>query len=98
MYAIRSYYASINIGLKAVPIHITAAMLIPADMPEISDKHINKMIKAHKPDNNKEIIMSSYKKVKKNPIIWPRRLFNQANLLVITSYSIHYTKLYDLRH
>ena len=39
------------------------------------------MIKAHKPNNKKEIIMSAYKGVKKNPIIWPRRLFNQSNLL-----------------
>ena len=72
---------SIKLGLDSVPSSCSAAILIPADMPNVSDKFINKMIDAYDNTKEKQVITAGLKKIKKNPIIWSRALFPVADLI-----------------
>lgn len=72
---------SIRLGLNSVPSFCKGAMLIPADMPFISAKYINKMIKAFDPEKEKQVCISTYKSQKYNPILWSRSLYSRADLV-----------------
>ena len=56
-------------------------MLLPADMPNIKASDINKLIDKFNPNLEKQVIMYSYKDVKKNPILWSKSLFSEADLV-----------------
>ncbi len=72
---------SIRLGLNSVPSFCHGALLIPADMPYISAKYINKMIKSFSPDKEKQVCISTYKSQKYNPILWSRSLYSKADLV-----------------
>lgn len=72
---------SIDLALSTLPNSVDGAILLPADIPGITTKHIDKMIKAFKPEKKAALCVSEYDGIKKNPILWPRNLFNDANLI-----------------
>ncbi len=72
---------SISMGIKSVPSFCDGAILIPADMPNISINHINNMIKSFKKDKSKQVIMSMYEGKKINPIIWSKELYEFADIV-----------------
>lgn len=72
---------SIAMGIKSVPSFCDGAILIPADMPNISINHINNMIKSFKKDKSKQVIMSMYEGKKINPIIWSKELYEFADIV-----------------
>lgn len=72
---------SIRLGLNSVPSFCQGALLIPADMPYITAKYINKMIKSFSPDKDRQICISTYKSQKYNPILWSRSLYSKADLV-----------------
>ncbi len=72
---------SIRLGLSLVPNSCQGAVLLPADMPNIKASDINKLIDKFNPNLEKQVIMYSYKDVKKNPILWSKSLFSEADLV-----------------
>jgi len=72
---------SIMLGLNALPSSCKAALLIPADMPNISERFLNKMIKTYNPDREEQLLVTSYKGAKFNPVLWSRKLFKQADII-----------------
>lgn len=72
---------SINLGLKLVPSVCGAAILLPADMPNITAKHLGKLAAAYMPDKERQLVMTCFKGVRRNPILWSRELFEVADLV-----------------
>ncbi len=80
-----AYYAgvrtSIELGLKSVPNFCSGAMLIPADMPNLTAADLNKLIAKFKPESEKQVVMFSCRGVRSNPVIWSRALFDKADIV-----------------
>lgn len=72
---------SISMGIKSVPSFCDGAILIPADMPNISKEHIDDMIKNFKKGKGKQVIMSMCEGKKINPIIWSKELYDFADIV-----------------
>ena len=72
---------SIALGIKSVPSFCDGAILIPADMPNITVEHINNMIKNFQKGKEKQVIMSMSEGQKLNPIIWSKALFDFADIV-----------------
>lgn len=72
---------SIRLGLNLVPNSCQGAVLLPADMPNIKAADIDKLIDKFNQDSEKQVIMYSYKGIKKNPILWSKSLFAEADLV-----------------
>ncbi len=72
---------SIALGLKSVPGFCAGAVLIPADMPNITAEHINKMIDVFSKEKGKSLVVSTYKGSRQNPILWSKDLFDNADIV-----------------
>ena len=72
---------SLNLGLKSVPAFCDGALILPADMPNIDAKFIDKLIAAFKKGQEKQLCIASWKGVKHNPIIWSKALYGVADLV-----------------
>ena len=72
---------SIELGLKSVPNFCAGAVLIPADMPNLTDEFLNQMIDEFDPSAEKQVVMASLNGVKTNPVLWSKSLYDQANLV-----------------
>ena len=72
---------SINIGLQSVPDFCDGALLIPADMPNLTPQLLNKMIAKFDPKKGKQLLMANKDGVKSNPVLWSKALFQAANLV-----------------
>ncbi len=72
---------SIALGLNLVPGFCQGAVLLPADMPNVTAKHLDKMIDAFQKGKDKQVIMTNFKGIKRNPVLWSRSLFEQADLV-----------------
>lgn len=80
-----AYYAgvrtSIELGLKSVPNFCAGAMIIPADMPNLTAADLNKLIAKFKLGLEKQVVMFSCHGVKSNPVIWSQALFDKADIV-----------------
>lgn len=72
---------SISLGLKSVPGFCEGAMLLPADMPNITAEDINKLIKVYKRGEEKQVCMFTHNGQKSNPIIWSSSLYGVADIV-----------------
>ncbi len=72
---------SISLGIKSVPSFCDGAILIPADMPNITVDHINNMIKNFEKGKDKQVVISMFEGKKVNPIIWSKELFEFADVV-----------------
>lgn len=72
---------SIALGLKSVPNFCAGAVLIPADMPNITPEHINKMIDVFQKEDGKCLVVSAYDGSKQNPVLWSKELFDYADIV-----------------
>lgn len=72
---------SIKLGLESVPSFCQGAILIPADMPFVTAQHINKMIKAFSPTQERQVCISACEGQKYNPILFSRSLYAKADLV-----------------
>lgn len=96
---------SIDLGIKSVPGFCDGALIIPADMPYISAEYINKMIKAFKKSEPRQLIIANYHEVKHNPILWSKELYGfadivpeNADLRPIFMEHADYTKLVEVKN
>lgn len=71
---------SISLGLKSVPDACDGALLIPADMPNITPELINKMIAKFKKKSAKQLVLAERNGIKSNPVLWSKALYAQADL------------------
>ena len=76
---------SINIGLQSVPDFCDGALLIPADMPNISAQLLNKMIAKFDKTKDKQLVTAAVKDTKSNPVLWSKSLFAKADLVAENS-------------
>ena len=72
---------SIDLGIKSVPGFCDGAMIIPADMPNVTAADINKLIASFKKDSEKQLCLFSHKGVKSNPVIWSKVLYDKADIV-----------------
>ena len=72
---------SIRLGVKSVPGFCSGVLLIPGDMPNITDSYLNKMIKAFGAGGKPQVLFSSLKGVKKNPVLWSKELYDKADIV-----------------
>ncbi len=72
---------SLDLGLKSVPDFCDGAMIIPADMPNLSGADLNKLINSFKKGKEKQVSMFAHKGVKSNPIIWSKSLYDKADVV-----------------
>lgn len=71
---------SIDIGLKSVPDFCDGALLLPADMPNVTPELLNKMIAKIKKKTEKQLIVADKNGIKSNPVIWSKALYDKADL------------------
>ena len=73
--------SSINLGLKSVPGFCDGALLIPADMPNLTPEILDKMIASFPADKTKYVGVLSWGGVKYNPVLWSKSLYDQADIV-----------------
>ncbi len=73
--------SSINAGIKSMPASCDGAILLPADMPNITAQDLNKLIAKFDKNEEKSICVFSYKGVKNNPILWSKSLYPKAQII-----------------
>lgn len=72
---------SIQLGLKAMPSACDGAILLPADMPEITSAELNKLINKVDTSLPKFVNFLTHKGVKSNPVLWSKSLYDKADLV-----------------
>ena len=72
---------SINLGLKSIPSSCDGAILLPADMPNITASDINKLINKFDKNQEKQICLLANRGIKSNPILWSRSLYDRADIV-----------------
>ena len=71
---------SIRLGLKSVPSSCDGALLIPADMPNITAEYLDKMIKSFDKKKERQLVVSTHSGHRCNPVLWSSELYPQADL------------------
>ncbi len=66
---------SVKKGISALPDDCDAAIILLGDMPKITSRLINDLIKAYAPNKNKHIVTPSYNGKRGNPILIGRKFF-----------------------
>lgn len=72
---------SISLGVKSVPSFCDGVMLIPADMPNLKPEHLNALVKAFRKGEDRQLVISEYNSVRRNPLIWSRDLYDFADIV-----------------
>lgn len=72
---------SISLGLKSMPSFCEGAVIIPADMPNITAVEIDKLIASFKPGKERQLSLFTHQGVKQNPVIWSRALYDNADIV-----------------
>ncbi len=72
---------SIELGLKSVPNFCRGAILIPADMPNLTPEFINRMLDEFNAAEEKQLITASLNGIKTNPVLWSKALYAEADLV-----------------
>ncbi|TCL09611.1 CTP:molybdopterin cytidylyltransferase MocA [Shimia isoporae] len=73
---------SLIAGIAALPSAIDAAMILPADMPEITADDIATMVAAHKNAASNSILRATaHDATPGHPVIFPRAYFDELSLL-----------------
>ena len=71
---------SLKCGLAALPLNAAGAMIVLADMPGITSKHLNRLITVFKEEFSKIIVYSERKDGSRgNPVIWPAHYFTELH-------------------
>ena len=71
---------SIRLGLKSVPSSCDGALLIPADMPNITAEYLDKMIKSFDKKKERQLLVSTHSGHRCNPVLWSSELYAMADL------------------
>lgn len=72
---------SIRLGLRSVPSYCDGAVLLPADMPNISAEYIDTMIDNFDIGQERQLLVTTDGIQKHNPVVWSRELYADADLV-----------------
>lgn len=72
---------SIRLGLNFVPDFCKAAILLPADMPNISKEHLRNLADSYDNRKSRQVIFTSFENKIYNPVLWSRNLFPHADMV-----------------
>ncbi len=73
---------SLRAGLSAVPDGADAVVIVLADMPDVSEEHINRLIEAFSPQDNREICRAIAENgTPGHPVLFGKRFFENLALL-----------------
>lgn len=68
---------SLRSGLAAVPADASAAVVLLADMPRVSARHVDRLIDAFVAHPRQPIVVPAWAGHRGNPVLWPARLFGE---------------------
>ncbi len=95
---------SINLGLKSMPGFCDGALLLPADMPNITAEDLNALIAEFDPKAEKSLVMAAFQGQKSNPVIWSKSLYDVADIVPENTHlrpvfmeHADYTKLVEIK-
>ncbi len=66
---------SLKRGLTELPTDIDGVLVVLGDMPEVSTQHLNRLIAAFSPNDNRTIIVPTRRGKRGNPVLWGRVFF-----------------------
>lgn len=72
---------SIKAGLKALPADAAGALIVLADMPELTTADIDEMIAAFEQKGGRAVVRATHNGKRGNPVILPRALFGAVESL-----------------
>lgn len=72
---------SLRAGIARVPEQISGVMVIPADMPELSEQDLSAMIAAHETQPNRILRATSAEGQAGHPVLFPKKLLGELREL-----------------
>ena len=72
---------SLRAGLAALGDDVDGAMVLLADMPEVTATHLRKMVAAFSPEDGRAIVVPTSQGTWGNPILWARSFFAEMQML-----------------
>jgi molybdenum cofactor cytidylyltransferase len=78
----RGLAESLKAGLASLPVGIDAVMILLADMPFVTDEHINALVDVFNLAQRRKIVVPVWEGRRGNPIIWPVRYIPKMMTLV----------------
>ena len=72
---------SLRTGLKAVPETAAGALICLGDMPKLTARHIDDLIRAFREHQGDKICVPIYQGRQGNPVLWPRKYFAEMQEL-----------------
>ncbi len=66
---------SLTAGIKGLPGDVDRALILLGDMPYVTASMINELLDAG--DSGSDIVMSTFEGKRGNPVLWPRRFFEE---------------------
>ncbi len=67
--------ASLRVGIAALPITASAALVCLGDMPLVTGRMIERLIEAYDPDEGRSVVVPTCHGKIGNPVLWDRRFF-----------------------
>ena len=71
--------SSLKAGVNALPESIEGALVMLGDMPGVNPSHLNLLMEAFKPDENKLICVPTSEGKRGNPVLWHKRFFSSIS-------------------
>lgn len=72
---------SLRAGIAQLPEHVSGVMVIPADMPELTEQDLGKMIAVHQAHPSQTLRATSHDSHPGHPVVFPKILFEELRLL-----------------
>lgn len=71
--------SSLKAGVNALPESIEGALVLLGDMPRVNPSHLNLLMEAFNPDENKLICVPTSQGKRGNPVLWHKRFFSSIS-------------------
>lgn len=72
---------SVKMAVNHIPNFCDGVILLPADMPNITPQHLANMVKKLDKRKNKQLIITAFEGVKRNPILWSKDLMKFGEII-----------------
>lgn len=81
--------SSMRLGISVLPPDVSAAIILPADMPGFTSTYIDRLIDCYDPNAaQKNVCLPSYGGIRHNPVLWPRELFKVVKIVPEDAYGL----------
>ena len=72
---------SLRAGIAQLPAQASGVMVVPADMPELTEQDLRSMISAHEAQADKILRATSIDNQPGHPVVFPKKLFGELRAL-----------------